>query len=555
MKDRAAQPGFFAGLARSRGVRKFRRNRWAMVAMAFITLYFAVALWIGAMEAMQWIGGKTGAYDLTDNRVLGAMLPGRIRERVGPPNLPGFGLAQEDRYRSNQYDLLLVIADQALEAVARVGPDDPRTPRQIMDQFAMAERTLGDLPLAELRALREQGRDRFAQYDVLSRRIAAVGKARVGAEKAGRLLAQIGSLTDRADSLPDEQAAPVRDRIKSVRDDLAFTLEDISYAVEDAKTLAGEEDSPVHQLDPDALFDAGDSVRQGETPDAALLDTVHDAAVAARDELLVRARASLDEIETVVNLVFPMPSGFDGFLYRMRILLGTDRQGRSILVRAVYSGKIAIQVGVVAAVVSVIVGTLLGASAAFFGGWVDHAVIWIYSTLSSIPYLVLLALLAFVFQSSDWTLPWDKSVKVSSTLIPLYAAFCMTFWIGTCRVIRGETLKLKELEYVQAATAIGFSRFYILLRHVVPNTVHLMFINFSLLLIAAIKSEVVLTFLGLGLKEGASWGIMINDSRQEVITGFFWQIGAATFFMLVLVLAFNIVSDALQDAFDPKHVG
>ena len=108
---------------------------------------------------------------------------------------------------------------------------------------------------------------------------------------------------------------------------------------------------------------------------------------------------------------------------------------------------------------------------------------------------------------------------------------------------------------MQAAQALGASRWRILTRHIIPNTSHLMFINMSLLFIGAIKGEVVLTFLGLGLKNGASWGIMISQSKPEVVAGFFWQIGAATFFMFVLVLAFNVLTDALQDAFDPKHVG
>ncbi len=167
------------------------------------------------------------------------------------------------------------------------------------------------------------------------------------------------------------------------------------------------------------------------------------------------------------------------------------------------------------------------------------------------PDLVLLAVLAFMFTGSYF----DDPSKPFLSLVPVYASMCMTFWIGPCRVVRGETLKLKELEYVQAATAIGFGRAYILLRHILPNTVHLAFINFSLLFIAAIKFEVVLSFLNLGVKAGPSWGRMIGESTQEVINGFFWQIGAATALMFVLVLSFNILSDALQDAFDPKNVG
>jgi peptide/nickel transport system permease protein len=260
---------------------------------------------------------------------------------------------------------------------------------------------------------------------------------------------------------------------------------------------------------------------------------------------------TLAELESVVASLYHIDDGIDQKLYDFRLSLGTDRQGRSIMVRAVYSIKVAIQIGLVVALISVLLGSVIGAAAAFFGGWVDHLVVWLYSTLSSVPDLVLLAVLVFMFTGSifdDVTRPW-------LSLVPVYAAMCMTFWIGPCRIVRGETMKVKELEYVQAATAIGFGRFYILLKHVLPNTLHLMFISFSLLFIAAIKFEVVLSFLGLGVKVGPSWGRMIQESTQEVINQFFWQIGAATVFMFFLVLAFNIVSDALQDAFDPKHVG
>lgn len=260
---------------------------------------------------------------------------------------------------------------------------------------------------------------------------------------------------------------------------------------------------------------------------------------------------TIAELERTIESLFAPMSGFDRSMYALRTSLGTDRQGRSIMIRGLYSIKVAIQVGLVVAFVSVVIGSLVGAAAGFFGGWVDHAVVWLYSTLSSIPDLVLLAVLVFMFTGSIF----DDVTRPYLSLIPVYAAMCMTFWIGSCRVIRGETMKLKELEYVQAATAIGFSRFYVMLRHVVPNCMHLVFVNFSLLFIAAIKFEVILSFLNLGVKVGPSWGRMIQESTQEVINGFFWQIGAATVLMFVLVLAFNIVSDALQDAFDPKHVG
>lgn len=259
----------------------------------------------------------------------------------------------------------------------------------------------------------------------------------------------------------------------------------------------------------------------------------------------------LEELEALTATLFAPLTGVDRVIQGYMLSLGTDRQGRSIMGRAVYSIKVAIQIGLVVAVISVLLGSLIGAAAAFFGGWVDHVVVWLYSTLSSLPDLVLLGVLVFMFTGSIF----DDVTRPYLSLVPIYAAMCLTFWIGPCRVVRGEVMKIKQLEYVQAATAIGFGRVKILLRHALPNTVHLMFINFSLLFIAAIKNEVVLSFLGLGVKVGPSWGRMIQESTQQVINGFFWQIGAATVFMFVLVLAFNIVSDALQDAFDPKHVG
>lgn len=250
------------------------------------------------------------------------------------------------------------------------------------------------------------------------------------------------------------------------------------------------------------------------------------------------------ELEAACARLWQPLEGRDAFSQRVKLLAGTDRQGRSILLRAIYAIKIALQIGIIVGVSAVLFGSLLGAAAAFYGGWVDHLVQWLYSTLSSVPYLVLLSVLVFMFQGS----------ALEQSLVPLYAAFGLTFWIGPCRVVRGEVLKIKQLDYVQAATALGQRRWKILLKHVLPNASHLMLVQFSLLFISAIKSEVLLTFLGLGVKNEPSWGIMISQAKQEVVNGFFWQIGAATAVMFGLVLAFNIFTDALQDALDPKHI-
>jgi peptide/nickel transport system permease protein len=226
-----------------------------------------------------------------------------------------------------------------------------------------------------------------------------------------------------------------------------------------------------------------------------------------------------------------------------QVWLGTDRQGRSILLRAIYSAKIAFSVGLVSALTGVVVGALLGGMAGYFGKRVDELIVWLYSTIQSIPHLLLL--IAITYSLKD---------VVGDGLTRIYVAFGATYWIGPCRVIRGEVLKLREAEYVQAARSMGYGHWRVLLRHIMPNTMHLVLVNFALLFVGAIKSEVILSFLGLGVQGEPSWGIMINQARAELVNGFYWQIGAATAAMFGLVLCFNIFADALQDALDPKSL-
>lgn len=223
--------------------------------------------------------------------------------------------------------------------------------------------------------------------------------------------------------------------------------------------------------------------------------------------------------------------------------LGTDRQGRSILSRSIASIQVAMAVGLIAGIVSVVIGTFLGCISGYARGRLDDVVVWLYSTVESIPYLLLLLVLSY-----------SAAHVFGRGIITVHVAFAATFWTGPCRVIRGEVLKLREADYVTAARALGASPARILLRHVVPNVLHLAFIYFSLIFIGAIKSEVILSFLGLGVQDQPSWGIMIDQSRAELATDFYWQIGAATAFMFVLVLAFNVFTDALQDALDPKAI-
>ena len=136
----------------------------------------------------------------------------------------------------------------------------------------------------------------------------------------------------------------------------------------------------------------------------------------------------------------------------------------------------------------------------------------------------------------------------------MHLAMIATFWTGTGRLVRAEVMKIRTREFVLAARAIGLPDLLILLRHVLPNTAHILLVQASLAFVAAIKTEVILSFLGLGVQHGVSWGLMLAESTQEVLAGHFNNFLAASLMLFALLLGFNLLADALQDAFDPKQV-
>ena len=525
----------------SPALRKLFHNKGAVVAMTIISMYLLLFVWIIAMQFVSWIGNATDAFDLRERPVMGALLPERTLERVGASNLPGFGMIAEPSKRTEHVKFYFQQVGKVfteLEQSEASDGENQRSMEEILNAARLAERHVADLPIDELRAKYDEASEVFAAQDNLRSLRATLTKIELAIEKLDEYKVTLGS----KDSMTQED-------VEVLYDDLALSLDEIILLVEEYGEKTQVESDPLTQIDLAPLQDSMDALFDLEPMDPVYDQSVIDEIVAgiegAGAGINEAIYSKLDDIEPILAEVYPVPSGLEGLIYKFRLMLGTDQQGRSIMLRALYSAKIAIQVGLIVSLIAVAFGSIIGAAAGYFGGMIDHIVIWLYSTFSSIPYLVLLVVLAFMFTGSMF----------EGTLIPLYVAFCLTYWIGPCRVTRGEALKLKSLDYVQAAQALGAGKARILLRHIIPNTSHLMFINSSLLFIGAIKGEVVLTFLGLGLKEGASWGIMISQSKPEVVSGFFWQIGAATFFMFVLVLAFNVLTDALQDAFDPKHVG
>jgi peptide/nickel transport system permease protein len=221
----------------------------------------------------------------------------------------------------------------------------------------------------------------------------------------------------------------------------------------------------------------------------------------------------------------------------LRFWLGTDYLGRDVWAKVMHGARIAFSVGLVASLIAIPIGAVLGASAGFFGGKTDDAVVWLYSTASSVPQILLLTSLSFV---------------LGRGLMAVYIAVGLTSWVGIARIVRGEVLKLKSSDYVVAARALGATSPRVLFRHILPNVTHLLIVDFSLRFVYAIKAEAILSYLGLGVQGEASWGIMISDAKDELIRGIWWQLGGATAAMFFLVLAFNLLGDALRDALDPR---
>jgi len=237
---------------------------------------------------------------------------------------------------------------------------------------------------------------------------------------------------------------------------------------------------------------------------------------------------------------------------------GTDIEGRSVLKKTLYGAKISLTVAIVASGISICIGVPLGAIAGYFGRWIDELIVWLYSTLQSIPYIILIMAFAFVLRDKviDFSfLGIDRQIKLTG-ITAVYLAIGLTGWVGLCRLIRGEVIKHKQRDYVIAAKAFGASDLYVIFRHIIPNVFHIVIIVFSLRFVSFIHAEVILSFLGLGAKEAASWGVMIDDARQVIAgKGVWWEFAAATAAILVISLALNIVGDALRDALDPKLKG
>lgn len=221
-------------------------------------------------------------------------------------------------------------------------------------------------------------------------------------------------------------------------------------------------------------------------------------------------------------------------------VFGTNESGQDVLFLALRGIRTGLIIGFVTTLIAVPFALIFGVLAGYFGGWVDDIITYIYSLLGNIPNVLLIAAVILLFGQG---------------LFQLCVIMGLTSWVGLCRLLRGETYKLREMEYVQAAEAFGVPRWRIMARHLMPNVMHIVLISSILRFSDLVLAEAVLTYLGIGVGPNTgSWGTMINQATSELARDpiVWWTLAAAFIFMLVLVLAANIFGDAVRDALDPR---
>ena len=241
------------------------------------------------------------------------------------------------------------------------------------------------------------------------------------------------------------------------------------------------------------------------------------------------------------------------FFYQKYHILGTDKAGYDVLYKSIKSIRTGILIGTLTTVIVIPTAILFGVLAGYFGGIIDDIIQYLYTTLESIPSILLIAATMLIV---DTLLHDSSSIEsADNRLIYLCLVLGVTSWTSLCRLTRGETLKIREMEYIQAARALGTSKFTIMVFHIVPNLINIILIVMTLHFSGAVLSEAALTYVGIGADPSIySWGNMINQARFELARtpSIWWNLVGSFIFMIGLILPANIFADNLRDALDPK---
>jgi ABC-type dipeptide/oligopeptide/nickel transport system permease subunit len=208
-----------------------------------------------------------------------------------------------------------------------------------------------------------------------------------------------------------------------------------------------------------------------------------------------------------------------------------------VMYKVIQGTRVALSVGIVTAVLAAPIGVFFGSVAGYFGGIIDEVIVWFTTTLSSIPNILLLIAISY---------------SLGRGMSAVYIALTATSWISLSRILRGEVLKHKRREYLIAAESMGAGHSRRIFKHLLPNVMHQVILSMTFMIEIAIRSEVLLSYLGLGVQNLPSWGKMIDDAKAELVSGRWWQLTAATGAMFLLMFAINVFGDYLRDALDPK---
>ncbi len=240
-------------------------------------------------------------------------------------------------------------------------------------------------------------------------------------------------------------------------------------------------------------------------------------------------------------------------------VLGTDKVGGDVLYESLKSIRTGVLIGVLTTLVMLPMAIALGVSAGFFRGWIDDIIQYIYTTLNSIPSVLLIAASVLLMQVvMDNNPQWFETTQQRSDLRLLFLVIILgvTSWTGLCRLLRAETLKISQVEFVKASKAFGVSKFTIIKRHIIPNLMHIILISVVLDFSGLVLAEAVLSYVGVGVDPTMySWGNMINQARLEMAREpmVWWSLFSSFVFMFVLVLSANLFSDRIQVVLDPRN--
>lgn len=218
-------------------------------------------------------------------------------------------------------------------------------------------------------------------------------------------------------------------------------------------------------------------------------------------------------------------------------LLGTDEAGRDVLTRLLYGSRVSLMVGIVPTLLSMVIGALLGVTAGYLGGAVDSIIMRLADIVLAFPSMLLAMVIMYT---------------LGDGLFNVFLTLTLMNWGTVARIARAETLKLKTIDYVEAARSIGMSKGRIIMRHILPNCIPTLIVLFTLNVPSAILTESALSFLGLGIQPpSASWGLMVNTGRQYLFNAP-WLSFAPSGAIMLAVLSFNFLGDGLRDAIDPR---